>query len=316
MTVHLLITIDTEIDKSRDWKISQDESFTSVTIGIPDKLGSLFSKYHAKPTYLLSPEVILNEECVSTLRSLRDCELGTHMHGEMIGPDEQKGSWANKPTNIMQSSYPYEIERKKMINLTELFVSRFHFNPNSFRAGRFAAGINTLKILDELGYTVDSSVTPNIEWNYKEGRANFLNAPDQPYYPKGHDILSPNGSGVLEVPVSIIAPKQRKKWHASPIHGITDRIYRLEWLRPSNNTGPGMVEVMERTMEKNADKKDITLNMMFHSMEIIPGASPYAETEKDCQRILGSIEHVLTYAKDNGIRFSTLGEMPQFFRKA
>ncbi len=37
-----------------------------------------------------------------------------------------------------------------------------------------------------------------MDWNFKEGRANFLNAPDQPYYPKVNDILAPNGHGVLE----------------------------------------------------------------------------------------------------------------------
>lgn len=316
MNVHLLITIDTEINKSKDWKVSSDESFTSVTIGIPERLGSLFSRYGAKPTYLLSPEVIRNEACASTLRSIKQCELGTHMHGEMIGPDEHTGSMAAMPTTTMQSSYPYEVERKKMVNLTELFVSRFHYLPSSFRAGRFAAGASTIKILNELGYRVDSSVTPNVDWNYKEGRANFLNAPDQPYYPEESDMLSPNGKGVLEVPVSIIAPSQRARWHASPIHGITDRLYDLEWLRPSNNTGPGMVEVAKRMIGKNLGKKDVALNMMFHSMEVMPGASPYADTEKDCERILGNIEHLLAYAKDSGFRFSTLGEMPQFFSRA
>ena len=75
------------------------------------------------------------------------------------------------------------------------------------------------------------------------------------------------------------------------------------------------VEVMRRVTEIYADKEDITLNMMFHSMEIMPGVSPYAAKEKHCQRILDYLEHALIYAKDNNFRFSTLGEMPQYFRK-
>ena len=51
MANHLLITIDTEIDKSKDWKVSSNEGFSSVTCGIPDKLGKLFSKYGASPSY-------------------------------------------------------------------------------------------------------------------------------------------------------------------------------------------------------------------------------------------------------------------------
>jgi hypothetical protein len=313
MAIHLLITIDTEIDKSKNWTVSSDESFSSVTTGIPDKLGKLFSKYGAKPTYLLSPEVIMNDSCVSTLKSLKECELGTHMHGDMIEPLGHQGPMANMATNAMQSSYTYEIERQKMVNLTAMFATRLGYKPVSFRAGRFAAGLNTLKILDELNYKVDSSVTPRVDWNYEEGRADFLRAPDQPYYPRENDILAPNGKGVLEVPVTILEPEKHRKWHSSVLHTLTDRLYRLQWLRPSNNTGPGMVEVMEQMAEHYADKKDVILTMMFHSMEVMPGASPYAATEKDCQRILDNIEHALAYAKDKKYRFSTLGEMPHYF---
>lgn len=71
MTNHLLITVDTEIDKSKVWKVSSNESFSSVTTEIPEKLGKLFSWYSAKPTYLLSPEAIRNEARVSILKSLK-----------------------------------------------------------------------------------------------------------------------------------------------------------------------------------------------------------------------------------------------------
>jgi len=315
MTIHLLITIDTEIDKSRNWRVSSTQSFSSVTEGIPDKLTKLFSIYGARPTYLLSPEVIRDDDCLSILKNLNNCELGTHLHGDLIEPFGHEGPMANMHTNNMQSSYNYEIERQKMTNLTSLFATRFGHKPISFRAGRFAVGPNTLKILEELHYKVDSSVTPHIDWNNKEGRANFLNAPDQPYYPRQNDLLAPNGSGVLEVPVTILRSANCKKWHAKAIHSISRRIYPLQWLRPSYNTGDGMVDVMRRTSEVYADKRDVTLTMMFHSMEVMPGASPYAAKEEDCRRILDHIEQALTHAKDNGFRFSTLGEMPRYFNK-
>jgi hypothetical protein len=257
----------------------------------------------------------MDDDCLSILKNLKDCELGTHLHSDMIDSLGHKGSMANMSTDIMQSSYTYEVERLKMVSLTALFATRFGYKPISFRAGRFAVGLNTLKILDELNYRVDSSVTPNIDWNNKEGRANFINAPDQPYYPKQNDLLTPDGNGVLEVPVTILKSANCKKWHARALHNISHRIYPLQWLRPSYNTGDGMVDVMRRTTEIYADKKDVTLNMMFHSMEIMPGASPYAAKEEDCQRILGYIEQALTYAKDNAFRLSILGEMPQYFSK-
>ena len=97
MTIHLLITIDTEINKSRNWRVSSNQSFSSVTEGIPEKLTTLFSKYGARPTYLLSSEVIRDDDCLSVLRSLKDCELGTHLHGDMIDHMGHKDRWPTCP---------------------------------------------------------------------------------------------------------------------------------------------------------------------------------------------------------------------------
>jgi hypothetical protein len=89
----------------------------------------------------------------------------------------------------------------------------------------FSTEVNTLNILAELGYKVDPSVSPRIDWNFKESRANLLNAPDQPYYPKENNILAPTGHGVLTIPVSIIEPEKRRKMHSITLHTLTDRLY-------------------------------------------------------------------------------------------
>ena len=316
MTSHLIISIDTEIDKSKDWRVSTDESFSSVVQGIPEKLENLFSKYGAKPTYLLSLEVIRNDMCISILSSLTNCELGTHLHGEMIEPFRQRGQMANMITSAMQSSYPFEIERQKLLNLTQLFVSKFHYRPISHRAGRFGAGSNTLKILKELGYRVDSSITPGLVWNYNEGNANYVEAQEQPYYPDQDDIVKYGDSEILEVPITVFQVPKRMTWQSKILRSRQEKLNHLRWLRPSFNSGPGMINIITNVLNYynniNNYNNDITLNMMFHSMEIMPGASPYAAKDKDCNRILDRIEKVLAYSKDNNFRFSTLGEMPDF----
>jgi hypothetical protein len=82
----LVITIDTEIDRSRDWSIANPPSFRSVLEAIADRLTPLFSRYGARPTYLLSPEVIEDDACVRCLRGLANVELGTHLHGDFVDP--------------------------------------------------------------------------------------------------------------------------------------------------------------------------------------------------------------------------------------
>src|SRR6185369_1908262 len=115
------------------------------------------------------------------------------------------------------------------------------------RAGRFGIGPRTLGFLDQLGYRVDSSVTPNRWWFIERGRGvNFLGAPLQPYYPSIDDFRRPGDMRVLEVPVTVLhpvwdwlprkllrglRPLSRPQTILFNLLGVSDR--RCRWLRPT-----------------------------------------------------------------------------------
>lgn len=312
MKIFFTITIDTEIDRSLDWKVSEKETFFSVLEGIPKKLTPLFDKFAAKPTYFLSNEVMENNDCVNALKNIENCELGAHLHGDLIEPQRKIYGLSKAWTGAMQNSYTGEIEFQKLKNLTDLFFEKFGYKPKSFRAGRFAAGSNTIISLEKLGYLVDSSVTPGIDWNYPEGRANFIDAENQPYFPSKKNILKTGDSKILEVPVSIVGSEFR-----TPIklfNKIVSKIFPIYWLRPSFQNSEEMIYVIKKIKNQNFEKKNIVLNMMFHSMEIIPSASPYTKTEKDCEDFLKKIEKVLEYCKINKFDFVTLSELYPYFK--
>ncbi len=318
MRILLTITIDTEIDKSPDWRVSANGTFFSVLGGIPNKLTPLFNHFGAKPTYLLSSEVIENKDCVSLLKNIDNCELGTHLHGDLVEPNRRIYKIGNERTYEMENSYPKEIEYEKLKNLTNLFVEKFGYNPESFRAGRFAAGANTISSLEKLGYLVDSSVTPGVDWDYPEGRADFLGAKEQPYFPSKEILLLEEGSSkVLEVPISIVTPKLRKYFcnldKVKTVRGIVDRIFPARWLRPSFQSSRGMVDVIKKVIRRYGVNNAVVLNMMFHSMEVIPNASPYTKTEDECRALIGRIEKVLEYCVTNGFNFVTLSELYPVF---
>ena len=209
----LVITIDTEIDKSPNWNVSGDQTFHSVLNGIPNKLVPLFNNFGSKPTYLLSSEVIENKDCVNVLKDIRNCELGTHLHGDLVDPQKRIKNMANQNTSELQSSYSQEIEFEKLKNLTDLFINKFGHRPTSFRDGRFGAGNNTISALENLGYLVDSSVTPGVNWDLLEGKINYLDAKCQPYFPSRLEILREGESTVLEVPISIVSPSIRRLFY-------------------------------------------------------------------------------------------------------
>ena len=318
--IFFVITIDTEIDKSLNWKVSANETFSSVLDGIPKKLTPLFNQFGARPTYLLSSEVMENKECVSLLKSIDNCELGTHLHGDLIEPQRKVYKLANTRTGEMQNSYPKELEYQKLKNLTNLFIEKFGYPPTSFRAGRFAAGNNTVTLLEELGYLVDSSVTPGIDWNLPEGRANFLQAREQPYFPSKENLLEEGNSKVLEVPVSIVAPRFKKYFYTvdkvkvlRPVSVIINTIFPARWLRPSSQNPSGMLGVITKLLKRYGGNNAIVLNMMFHSMEVIPNASPYTKTEDECEALLGRMGMVLEYCATNNFNFVTLSELYSVF---
>jgi hypothetical protein len=322
MRVFFVITIDTEIDRSPDWKVSTNETFFSVLDDIPKELIPLFDQFGAKPTYLLSSEVIENKDCVTVLKNIDNCELGTHLHGDLIEPQRRIYKLYNTFTYEMQNSYPKEIEYQKLKNLTDLFVKKFGYAPTSFRAGRFAAGTNTINSLEKLGYLVDSSVTPCVDWDYPEGEANFLHASSQPYFPSKQDILKTGDSKVLEVPVSIVCSRFRRYLYYSGttrmfryLNIIINRISPIYWLRPSFQSSEEMIYVIKKLMKQCQGRETIILNMMFHSMEVTPNASPYTKTEKECDEFLKRIEEVLEYSVKNKFRFVTLSELYPYFRE-
>ena len=94
--------------------------------------------------------------------------------------------------------------------------------PVSYRAARFGADLDTIKSLEKLGYKVDSSVTPQINWS-SSGGPNHSKAPQQPYFVSTDAFYSPGTSTILEVPISI----SKKRFFLLP-----DKWFFYRWLDP------------------------------------------------------------------------------------
>ncbi|NJL34029.1 MAG: hypothetical protein HC893_09395 [Chloroflexaceae bacterium] len=191
--INLIVSIDTECDKDIHWNIPHPIQYRNTEFGILERLVPLFLRYGIKATYLLSPEVIRHKPSVKVFRSLNNCELGTHLHIEFIEPDRIDEP---KDTNGIQAFLSYDKEKEKLANLTQLFTETFGFKPKSFRAGRFGISKHTFTILNDLGYTVDSSITPFKILKFNGYKLNHWGKYPWPYHIRGTQML--------QVPVSII----------------------------------------------------------------------------------------------------------------
>ena len=116
-----------------------------------------------------------------------------------------------------------DVEYKKLENLTGLFSNRFGYAPRSFRGGRFGVGENTIQSLHQLGYWVDTSVTPHMKWVNEQGTVDFRFAPEAPYFPASSFLIRADdggGIGLLEVPVTmrprlLRSPQWFRPWFSS-----------------------------------------------------------------------------------------------------
>jgi hypothetical protein len=294
--VFLTVSIDCECDKGRGWRSQRPLAFEGVSDGVAKRLQPLFEKYGARPTYLLSPEVLRDEKCVDVFSKLASrAELGTHLHGEYADP----GAFEPELTRVFQRDYPREIELAKLQDTTKSFVRAFGTRPTSFRAGRFGVGENTVGILEELGYAIDSSITPFMRWGDAGGeKFSFAHAPTQPYRP---DTSAPERKGtakLVEVPITI----RPSFFGRFPIVG---KFIEPRWLRPTRGSGMQLVDVAReeiRVARNAASDRAVVLNAMFHNVEVIPNASPYAATEGEARAILERLETLLAFAKNESIR--------------
>ena len=301
---HLFVTLDTEVDKRRDWRISDPVAFRSVTEAVPGLLSPLFERYGVVPTYLLSPEVIADAACAATLAKLgHRAELGTHLHSELIEPEPSltPQTMAGQRTDEVQCQHPPQLERAKLAALTDLFERTFGYRPTSFRAGRFGLGAATLPALAELGYLVDSSVTPGLRWDYPQATIDFRDWSDRPSW------VQTGGGQILELPLSIqagsrLAPLMAGRGKGNATRALiraAGRRAQHQWLRPSWAGGRELVRFVERS------ERELFV-LMLHSMEVVPGASPYAATSGDVARIISSMDTLFAHCRRAGFAFAGL----------
>lgn len=315
-----IVSVDTECDKSPDWSVRYPFEFRNIREGLGQLLQPVFNACGAKPTYLLSPEVITDESSADFFRRLgSSAELGTHLHGEYVEPHP---NFAAKYTEDFQCDYAPDLERMKLANLTRMFSERFHYQPLSFRAGRFGMSAHTLTFLSELGYAVDSSLFPYARLQTKRGHQNFFSCPSEPFLGR---TTNNTGEAVLEVPMTVMSrvyskmpvclrvPISNSPSADAVVRKICGSDKVKTWsLRPSTYDFARLREIIDCHI-RHTQSENVFLNMMFHSNEIVPGCSPYSADENDVRRILGTLEQTLQYAKALGASFIGLSEARDVF---
>lgn len=315
----LLFTIDVEEDMP-GWEITDPITVQNAT-ALP-QLADACAEIGVRPTYLCTYPVVTDPVSSQILRSLSargDCEIGTHLH-----------PWNTPPFNgipgrdVDERTVPYyqyelgpERFRLKLEVLHAAITELTGTAPVSFRAGRFGIDAATLAVLPELGYQVDSSVTP-LEEHLDDDGPDFRSAPQAPYRPSRHDISRRGDLPIVEVPVSVALTHRLPRMFTQAfvhipktmhVRGLLSRDYlRLvdfAWLYPARFD----LDLMVRAATTLHGEGNPILNVFIHSSELIPGASGRVRTQGDVDEFVARARSILRFCiEEFGALPMTLGE--------
>jgi hypothetical protein len=291
----VLVGVDTEADDQ--WSEAGRRALSVRNAERLPALQALCDTLGVRPTYLVTHEMATREQSAAVLRDLAAtgrCEIGAHLHPWSSPPYRPEDQYGRYPHQL-----PTDVLRRQLRELTEAIEQGLGRRPTSYRAGRHGFDERSLVILEELGYTVDTSVDPLFNERRKGGPV-FAGAPLLPYRPDYGDVRRAGTARLLEIPVTAATtpalPKSLEKLYASlppiPYRGALKRLgLRAVWLRPSYTALPDMLDFATRLAGQGIP----CFNILFHSSELLPGGSPYTPDQPSVDRFLDHLRRVLDH---------------------
>lgn len=318
MKPRFLITIDTEGDNI--W--ARRSVVTTRNTAYLPRFQALCERFGFKPTWLTNYEMAMDPAFVEFGRDVMargTGEIGMHLH-----------AWNSPPFTPLTADdtrhHPYLIEfpdavmREKLRFMTDLLEQRFACKMVSHRAGRWAFDTRYARMLVELGYTADCSVTPGVSWRGHPGApggnggTDYRRFPAAPYFLHLDDIARPGASPLLEVPMttrrSFFGVRLPMSYAVPGVRGVCSRVMpEVYWLRPNGRNLQDMLRLTGRAIAGHWPH----LEFMLHSSELMPGGSPGFGDERAIEKLYRDLEALFRAVAPDVIG-TTLAEFAGQFR--
>jgi hypothetical protein len=220
----------------------------------------------------------------------------------------------------MLCNLPHELQFKKMSVLHEAIEKNFGIKSKSFRAGRWGYDGTVATGIRDLGYAVDTSITPFMDWSEYHGR-DFTKMTPEPYRFNAPEIFKSiqQEGGMTEIPATIGYLQDNYEFCNAIDRLLTSRmsrIFRLKGLlnrmklinkvllSPEGSDCGHMIELTKVLMRKKYE----IVNMFFHSTSLQAGLSFIVKTREDEIRFSNRLKEYFTFTSKAGIKPITLSE--------
>lgn len=276
--VRAIIFVDTE--EEFDWfaPLSRNHRSTAATSALP-AAHRWFADHHYPLTFLVDHPIISDARTVAILREIVAAGLstiGAQLHPWVTPPFDE----AVTPANSFAGNLPRDLEAAKIDTMTALIEAAFGIRPRAYRAGRYGIGPNTLSLLAERGYRIDSSMRARYDYRRDDG-PDFAAIDAAPFWVDRTRQL-------IELPLTTI--------FTGKLQAIGPRLYRAAGLMPGGlgvlartrllsrvaltPEGMPVADVLE-ALRTAVGQGVRLLNFSFHSPSLVPGCTPYVRDARD-----------------------------------
>ena len=279
MTPSLVFTVDTEPDDQ--WAPPLDDGtlppFAFANTRGLQPLIDFFRERALPVTWMTSWSVVRDEESARVLRGAmaEGDEIAGHLHGWETPPfldvDARRRSFIY--------AYDSEVRLAKHRELLAAHRDAFGVQPVSYRAGRWGLDAIELAHIAKLGYRIDTSISPGIDWRDRGG-------PDFSSYASEAPRTWREANGLWEVPASIVKLDEE----------------RIRWVRPLKHPREEIVEAVHALLGRGGE----VVNVMFHSSEAFVGTSPISRTGEEVETLYGDLDAIIRAAREHGAEGRTL----------
>ncbi|WOE74069.1 polysaccharide deacetylase family protein [Alterisphingorhabdus coralli] len=303
-----IITVDTEEDF--DWNQPfSDTEFGLESAALLDRFQLFCKNQSVTPIYLVDYPIITHAPAAERLKSAVDAgeaHVGMQLHPWVNPPQQEELN----ERNSFAGNLPRELERAKILTLTEEIEKTIGVAPIIYRAGRYGAGPHTAELLTEAGIVFDSSVRSGFDYSAKGG-PDYAHHPLRPYWldrdaPLMELPLTTTFWGLLRRQAQMLYPKLRNAPLARSLLSRTGFLERIA-LTPE---GIGAEEAI-RAIDIATDDGLPLLNFSFHSPSLQPGHTPYVRSEAHVDRLYDWWRSVLAYCAQRNVRPASLDDLSE-----
>ncbi len=266
-----IIFADAEEDFDWSKPLARENTSTTSAAHLLDATHR-FNALGAKPTYMVDFPIVNNAQSAEIIQKLHAndmCDVGTQLH-----------PWVNPPfdedvcnRNSFTGNLPLELQRAKLISLTDKITSVIGTPPIVYRAGRYGLGSQTMDLLTDAGYRMDVSVRSRFDYSTNDG-VDYSRHPIWPWRINQQMIevpLSTAWTGSLRRHPQLF---KSERWRGTLARtGLLARI-------PLTPEGVPLNDALEAIAILDDDGLEI-FSLSFHTPSVAIGNTPYVRDARD-----------------------------------